>query len=224
MQVSNVSGVNFSSKFSITPEELEARAEALEKMEIRNFEESINPEIIADVLDGKLKKTEKGRKIVNAIVSCTGFAAAALSFKKVAPKVRKGISAATAKVAKSFSSAGSKVNNKNIQEVASSMGEKAQEIAQKGDGTKLKAFVNRIFGKKAPTVINGMEHLGIKTGADAADTALALGLATMTGREAGDRADNIQKEASLKDTVKDFVKIAGAFSGADVITDVIPEI
>ena len=74
----------------ITPEALEAHAQALQNVSEGDF--SVDPIIVADVLDGKLKKTKSGRKLVNFLVSGASFAAAVVSFKKVSPKLRIGIS------------------------------------------------------------------------------------------------------------------------------------
>ena len=93
MQVQNITGVNFSSG-RLTPEALEARAQALEDGDF-DIEKQINPELIADVLDGKLKKTETGRKAVNTIASVAGFTAAVVSFKRVGPTGRHGVAAAS---------------------------------------------------------------------------------------------------------------------------------
>lgn len=215
MQIQNVTGVNFSSA-RLTPEVLEARAEALERGDF-DIDKDFNPDVVADVLDGKLKKTETGRKLVNTLASVAGFSAAALSFRKVAPKLRHGIAAATSKVAGKIGNVGAKVKNDTISDVAKDMVENTSKLSAKGDGTLLKKGVTKLFGKNADSVMNGLDKIGIKTGGDVADTAIAVGAATLAGREVGDIADETQKEATLKDTFKDLAKVAGALGLGDAV-------
>ena len=215
MQVQNITGVNFSSG-RLTPEALEARAQALEDGDF-DIEKQINPELIADVLDGKLKKTETGRKAVNTIASVAGFTAAVLSFRRVAPKVRHGIAAATGKIAGKISGVDSRIKNDTMSELGQDMVENAGKLASKGDGSLLQRGINRVFGKKSESVTKGLKAVGIETGGDAADTAIAVGAAALAGREVGDIADGEQKEATLKGTLKDIAKVAGELGVADLL-------
>lgn len=203
----------------ITPEALEAHAQALQNVSEGDF--SVDPIIVADVLDGKLKKTKSGRKLVNFLVSGASFAAAVVSFKKVSPKLRSGISNATSKIAGSFGSVGKKLKNKNISDFADEMTNEAAKIAQKGDGEVLKQGLTRILGEnKSAKAMSILNKFGINTGGDAADTAIAVGAAVLAGREAGDIADDTQKELTLKDAVRDISKVMNAIPGADAVSEI----
>ena len=185
MQVQSIKNVNFTSG-RLTPEALEERAMRLENNESDDF--AIKPEAVADMLDGKLKKTETGRKTINFVVSAASFAAAALSFKKVAPKLR--------------------------------MQKESSKIASKGDGTIIKRVAIKVFGdKNGNKVINGLKQAGIETGGDVADTAIAVGAAVLAGREAGDIADETQKEHTLKDALGDLTKVVNAIPGVDILPE-----
>ena len=65
--------------------------------------------------------------------------------------------------------------------------------------------------------LKGLKAVGIETGGDAADTAIAVGAAALAGREVGDIADGEQKEATLKGTLKDIAKVAGELGVADLL-------
>lgn len=202
----------------ITPEALEARAQALENMQPGDFE--VNPVLVADVLDGKLKKTKTGRAVINALVSGISFAAATVSFRRVAPKLRKGISGATGKIAANFRNIGSRLKITNMSDVADEMSKDASKLAQKGDGKLLKAGITKVFGEqKAQGVLDALKKVGIETGGDVADTTIAVGAALLAGREAGDIADDTQKELSLKDAVRDITKVMNALPGAEIVTE-----
>ena len=215
MQIQNVTGVNFSSA-RLTPEVLEARAEALERGDF-DIDKDFNPDVVADVLDGKLKKTEAGRKLVNSLASVAGFSAAALSFRRVAPKLRNGIAAATSNIAGRIGNIGAKVQNEALSNMAKDMTENTAKLSGRGDGTILRRGVSKLFGKNADSVMNGLGKIGIKTGGDVADTAIAVGAATLAGREVGDIADETQREATLKDTFRDLARVAGALGIGDTI-------
>ena len=216
MQVRSIGNVSFKSNM-LTPEVLEARASALESNE---YDFGVKPEVAADVLEGKLKETKMGRKLVNMLVSGASFAAAALSFKKVAPKLRHGIATATGRVANKFGNFARRTNNKNISQIAGEMSTEAVKVAAKGDGSVIKSFLVRVFGEKnALKVLGGLKQVGIETGGDVADTAIAIGAATLAGREAGDIADGAQKERTLKDALGDITKVMSALPGADIISE-----
>ncbi len=215
MQVQGIKNINFTSG-KLTPEILEAHASALESND-QNF--AIKPEHVVDLLDGKLKKSESGRKIVNTLVSGASFAAAALSFKKVAPKLRHGIASATGKIANNFGLFGKKIKIEGINQIAGEMTKDAEKIAQNGDGTILKNVVTKLLGeKKGIKVLNGFKKVGIETGGDVADTAIALGAAILAGREAGDIADETQKERTLKDAFGSITKVVNALPGSEIIS------
>ena len=217
MQIQSFRNLNFTSA-KLTPEMLESRAEALENGDMPEFQ--ISPERVADVLDGKLKKTESGRKAVNFLVSCTSFAAAAVSFKKVAPKLRHGIASATSRVAGKFGSLGKKVKSDNINQLADEMTKKSSKIAKNGDGTLLKDITLKLLGeKKGAKVLSGLEGIGIKNGGDIADTTIAVGAAVLAGREAGDIADDTQKEHTLKDALGDITKVISTIPGTEIISE-----
>ena len=202
----------------ITPEALEARAQALENMQSGNFE--VNPVLVADVLDSKLKKTKTGRALINALVSGISFAAATVSFKRVAPKLRKGISGATGKIAANFRNVGSRLKNTNISDVADEMSKDATKLAQRGDGRILREGITRVFGeKRGQNILDALKKVGIETGGDVADTTIALGAAILAGREAGDIADDTQRELSLKDAVRDISKVMSALPGAEIVAE-----
>lgn len=218
MQIQGVKNINFSSG-RLTPEALEARATALENEQSSDF--GIKPEYVADVLDGKLKKTQAGRKIVNMMVSGASFAAAAMSFKKVAPKLRHGIASATGKIASQFASFGKQVNNGNINQVADEMLKESSKIAQKGDGTLLRKATMKVLGEKNGTkALESLKRIGIETGGDVADTAIAIGAAVLAGREAGDIADGAQKEHTLRDALGDITKVMSVLPGVEVIPEI----
>ncbi len=215
MQVQGIKSINFSSG-RLTPEALEARAMALEDTDGDVF--TIRPEKVADVIDGKLRKTKTGRKIINTVVSALGFAGAVVSFKKVAPKLRSGIAAATGRIAGKVGNIGQRINNQNIHEVAGEMTKDAAKIAAKGDGTVIQKTALKILGEqRGAKAIEGLKQVGIETGGDVADTAIAVGAAVLAGREAGDIVDGAQKDLTLKDALKDIAKVASVIPGADVI-------
>ena len=206
-------------KARFTPEALEAHAQALQNVSESDF--SVDPILIADVLDGRLKKTKSGRKLVNLLVSGASFAAAVVSFKKVSPKLRNGISNATSKIAGSFGNVGKKINSKNISDVADEMTKEAAKIAQKGDGSVLRRGITEVLGEeKGAKALDVLSKFGINTGGDAADTAIAVGAAVLAGREAGDIADDTQKDLTLKDAVRDITRVMNAIPGADVIGEI----
>lgn len=217
MQVQSIKNVNFTSG-RLTPEALEERAMRLENNEGDDF--AIKPEAVADMLDGKLKKTETGRKTINFVVSAASFAAAALSFKKVAPKLRHGVATATSRVAGKFANLGKKVSSEGINQIGSEMQKESSKIASKGDGTIIKRVAIKVFGdKNGNKVINGLKQAGIETGGDVADTAIAVGAAVLAGREAGDIADETQKEHTLKDALGDLTKVVNAIPGVDILPE-----
>lgn len=206
-------------KARFTPEALEAHAQALQNVSESDF--SVDPILVADVLDGRLKKTKSGRKLVNLLVSGASFAAAVVSFKKVSPKLRNGISNATSKIAGSFGNVGKKINSQNISDVADEMTKEAAKIAQKGDGSVLRRGITKVLGEeKGAKALDVLSKFGINTGGDAADTAIAVGAAVLAGREAGDIANDTQKDLTLKDAVRDITRVMNAIPGADVIGEI----
>lgn len=210
-ETSRVKNADFHRKnVKLTPELMAARAEAIEA---DGFEltEKIDPYSVANVLDKKLQKTEKGRKFVAFLASGATFAAAVVSFKKVAPKLRAAIGHATANVAKKFSSSAKDV--KVIKEVADEVAQNGEKIAN-GTGDGLQKLVNKVAGENADKVLNGLEKIGVKNGGDAADLAIAGGAAVLAGREAGDIAQDKQEKATIGGVLQDIAKVTAAFSGA----------
>ncbi len=204
MQVQGVRNINFTSA-KVTPEMLEKRAMALENGEVNDV---ISTERVYNMIDNRLKKTKIGRKIINFVVSAAGFSAAVISFKKVAPKLRHGIAAATGRVAGKFGKMAKQVNNKNINQLADEVAQESSKLAAKGDGSLLKNVAIKALGDKNGTrVLNGLKQIGIETGGDLADSAIAIGAAVLAGREAGDIADEAQGEIRFQNALKDITKI-----------------
>ena len=219
MQVSSVNGVNFKSR--LTPEVLEARAEALQNTDF-DLKAQEGADIFVDAIDKKLQKSEAGRKVIGFVVSAAGFAAAALSFKRVAPKLRTGIAAATKNIAQKAGNMLGK-NNKNINELTQTMAEQTEVIASGGTVPGFQKGIKRLLGEpRGEKVVGAFEKVGIKTGGDVADTTVAIGAATLAGREAGDIADDKTEEMALKGAIKDLAKVASAITGAgaEVMLDV----
>ena len=107
-----------------------------------------------------------------------------------------------------------------MSDVADEMSKDASKLAQKGDGKLLKAGITKVFGEqKAQGVLDALKKVGIETGGDVADTTIAVGAALLAGREAGDIADDTQKELSLKDAVRDITKVMNALPGAEIVTE-----
>ena len=88
-------------------------------------------------------------------------------------------------------------------------------------GEALKQGLTRILGEnKSAKAMGILNKFGINTGGDAADTAIAVGAAVLAGREAGDIADDTQKELTLKDAVRDISKVMNAIPGADAVSEI----
>lgn len=210
MQVSGVNNTNFR---GLTPEALEARAMALEEADFDALPSKAGY-MAADMLDGRLKKSEKGRNLINALASGATFAAAVVSFKKFAPKLRGAIGHATTKIAHKL---GSKAKGtKVLAELADEVAQNGEKIASNGTGEVFTKFIKKITGKHADGALKNLKKIGIETGGDVADLAIAGGAAILAGHEAGDIVDGKQKEATIGGVVKDFAKAASALSGMSI--------
>ena len=147
------------------------------------------------------------------MASSAAFAATAVSFKKVIPKLRGAIGNRVSKIATSASQKAASKGKTTIAAIGNEVAENGKKIANEGSNL-LKRTLNKTLGDaKGQNVSDALGKVGIKNEMDVVDTAAALGIATFTSREAGDIVDEEHKERSLKDAVRDIAKIAGSMGG-----------
>lgn len=88
------------------------------------------------------------------------------------------------------------------------------------EGTKLAGVVDKVFGKHAQTVKNGLGKVGIGNGSDLADTAIAAGSAAAISAGVNEIADDVTEADNDKLAIRDKIKaFEETVNAADKIAD-----
>lgn len=213
MQVSSVNSIKFT---GISPQDIENRARVLQDDEQfqEEFDAKLNPELYADVLDSKLKKSKMGRKIVNYAAAAAAFALGVLSFRKVLPKLRLAVASNITKCTNKLGKEAVERGKDKVGEMAELAGKQAEGLGGAGNKEKFQNLLVRIFGdKRGETVGKGLKKFGIESGMDVVDTAAATTIATLAGNEARDISDEKQKDATVGSVLRDLTKISNVVGG-----------